>query len=370
MASGETSAHDGVSVKTIKNIYAHDGTSVKLVKLAYANSPSTITHRATYNLSVPNPTGFSITPLDGTTNIKHGLTKSYNIVRTSYEYNLNTQPTSNVSGWGTLANATVIESGVEWAWTSPAGVGDGTVTFTSTYSAINPVVINQPSNATVSEGASQNIFSCRGTVETSEGIQLGQITYQWQKWNGSTWSNVGTATTRNSWVYDYYYVSNIQTSAAGTYRCRLTSTYNSSVMYTSQVTLTVNPSLTISITTGWAAHLTFFGTATAGVRFLTTGRLQKRAGTSYTDVSGEYADPTSTGLGSDYDVRMIRVSGATVYGMVSGTWYQNNVNRECYVTTTGSYTSAAVDLSIRRRSDQSILVNNVRYTLEAEVSGM
>ena len=245
MVAETTTVNDGGSPRTIKNIYANDAGATKKIKIAKINdggTPRTV-HRATYYLTVPNPTGFTITPVGGGNEIKFGQQKTYNIIRTNYAYTLNLSPTSNVSGWGTLPQATEITNGEEWNWTSPAGINDGTVTFTSNTQALNITwPVDMYTNATLTAGTAGTAWSVRAALQTTDDppLILGTIRYQWQKWNGSSYVNYGSEVTRNQGITHSLYFTNPQTTDSGTWRCRAISNYNSSTGYTTARTLTVS----------------------------------------------------------------------------------------------------------------------------------
>lgn len=113
-------------------------------------------------------------------------------------------------------------------------------------------------------------------------------------------------------------------------------------------------------------HLAFSATATAGIRFNSSGTLQTRAGASYTDVSGEWLLSGSAG---DYSVRATTVSndaGDTSSGTM-GSFLNLGTAREWYRTNTVAGDKTwVIDFEIRRDSDSAIVATG-RITLQPTV---
>jgi hypothetical protein len=94
------------------------------------------------------------------------------------------------------------------------------------YAPQNPIV-NSPYTTNVLPGGTINFTVTTGGVNNR---------YQWQKWNGTSWSNIGSLTTTPSYVKN-----NAVATDAGLYRCAITNTTLSGLtLYRSQITLTVN----------------------------------------------------------------------------------------------------------------------------------
>lgn len=107
------------------------------------------------------------------------------------------------------------------------------------------------------------------------------------------------------------------------------------------------------------------GTATAGMRFTSSGGVDSRINGTYT---GEFTWLLS-GAAADYQIRAVLSSGTTPAGPSMGAWSALSTTREWYVdrSATPGVNSSVISVDIRRVSDSVVVAGPVNYTLDAEV---
>lgn len=127
----------------------------------------------------------------------------------------------------------------------------------------------------------------------------------------------------------------------------------------------------VSITNQSPSSVGFFGaTVTAGAYFNTNGVYFNNINFSYTAVTGEWYDPTTTGIGSDYDIRATLVSQsgiATRSGPTLGTWWALSTARSWYIQTNSlGFKSWVLDIDIRDATTLTI-IDTARYNMGVEL---
>lgn len=130
------------------------------------------------------------------------------------------------------------------------------------------------------------------------------------------------------------------------------------------------PLATVTLTNQQPSSLGFGTvTTTAGAYFNTNGIYYNSANFVYTAVSGQWYDPTTTGIGSSYQIRATQVSTsgtATRSGPTLNTWHALSTARHWYIQTNSlGYKSWVLDIEIRDASTL-VVVASARYTMAVE----
>lgn len=111
------------------------------------------------------------------------------------------------------------------------------------------------------------------------------------------------------------------------------------------------------------------GTATAGVRFQSSGILERHLPTGiYTNIGNWVEPPTAA---SFYSIKASITSGALTFGSARDTWLPLTSTREWYQNVTGSSpTSASTVLLIQiaLTSDTATVLGSASYTLNATLT--
>ena len=115
-----------------------------------------------------------------------------------------------------------------------------------------------------------------------------------------------------------------------------------SIQHFSAMTMLGGGGVALTATAKTVVALNPITTCVAGIRFLSGGILQRRQNATYTAYSGEWCDPQSVGVGSDYDIyaQSISSSGVSSSSGTFNTWLNLGSNREWNIsrTTTGTAT--------------------------------
>ncbi len=201
-------------VKNSLNPMATAGTPSNAATLTVTNIPINITAQPVdASVYVTQTAQFSVTATSPTGTV----TYQWQRWNGTAWANVSTGTGSTTATWTTAA-LTLAENGAQFRCllgnTADAGAVNNTVTAALTVSVIPVTITAHPAGANKSVSESHS-FSVTATSPLGS-----TFTYQWQKWNGTAWADIGGATANP------YALTNLQTTDSGDYRCVVKNSLN------------------------------------------------------------------------------------------------------------------------------------------------